>query len=83
MKSDLKLDVTPKEVAEKSAPLTKLQADYITSILSAKSQIEANLQTAIGMALAGASVDMVQGMGYEMKQDPPRIVYALPDAAKE
>ena len=65
--------------AEKFAPLTALQADYIKSILAAKAQIESNLQTAVGVVLAGASVDMVQGMGYEMKQDPPRIVYSVPE----
>ncbi len=63
----------PKEL---SATVTPLQAEYIKSILSAKAAIESNLQTAVGMALAGSGVDMVQGMGYELKAD--RIVYTIP-----
>lgn len=67
-------------MSERSVAISDMQERYINSIFAAKTQIESNLQTAIGIVLAKDGIDMTEGMQYRV--DKGCIVVSVPDVAE-
>lgn len=72
-----------KPTEEKSVPVTGRQAEYLKGIIAARAALERDLQTAAVVILAGGNVDLAQGMGYEFRESPARLVYTLPVVSQE